>query len=435
MMKSYEHIGVKVPEILLPNDRVDMTKWSVIACDQYTSSPEYWEKVARVVGDAPSTLNLVFPEVYLKEKDKAERIENIQRHMREYLDDGLLEPCEGVIYVERRVGSKVRPGLVLALDLEKYDFSEGSKSLIRATEGTIVDRLPPRMEIRKGAPLELPHILVAIDDREGSVIEPLADEKDSLEQAYDFELMLDSGHLSGWWLDEERTERVFRALERLADPEAFKGRYGVDSDDVLLFAMGDGNHSLATAKRIWEETKDEKGVDHPSRYALVEVVNIHSDAIVFEPIHRAVFGLKGHVVDALREEFGGGLDVEEASSLEEMREKVEASEGQTCGLITPEGYRVVTFTEPSSSLSYGTLQGLLNGLLERGEASDVDYVHGTGTAEKLGQREGHAVFFMKPITKESFFRSVVVDGALPRKTFSMGEAEEKRFYTEARRIQ
>jgi len=275
-MKIISDIGIQIPQVYLPKPGTDLKKWAVIACDQFTSQPEYWNEVEKIVGDAPSTLKLTFPEVYLEKPGGEKRIESIQDNMRKYMHEGVLQPHEGLVYVERTVGGRTRRGIVLCLDLEAYDYTKGSSSLIRATEGTIVDRLPPRMKIREGALLELPHILVLIDDPNRTVIEPLQAAKSKLDKLYDFELMLESGHLAGYAVNEEFENKVVEALRGLAKPETFAAKYGIGKDrPVLLFAMGDGNHSLATAKAIWEKIKPQVGMDHPARYALVEIENVH----------------------------------------------------------------------------------------------------------------------------------------------------------------
>jgi hypothetical protein len=248
-MKIIPDLGIQIPEVYLPKPGTDLAKWAVIACDQFTSQPEYWNEVEKIVGDAPSTLKLTFPEVYLEKPGGEERIRNIQNSMRKYMDEGVLQPHDGLVYVERTVDGRTRKGIVLALDLEAYDYNKGSSSLIRATEGTIVDRLPPRIKIREGATIELPHILVLIDDPNRTVIEPLAAAKSKLEKLYDFDLMFDSGHLAGYEVNQEFEDQIVDALRGLAKPETFAAKYGIDQNQpVLLFAMGDGNHSLATAK-------------------------------------------------------------------------------------------------------------------------------------------------------------------------------------------
>jgi hypothetical protein len=281
-MRTYTDIGIQVPQIYLPRKGADLGKWAVIACDQFTSQPEYWQKVERLVCDAPSTYHLIFPEVYLEKPGEEARIRTIQEQMRSMLASGFLEMHEGLIFVERTFGAKTRRGLMLTLDLECYDYTRGSTSLIRATEGTIIERLPPRMKIRNGAALELPHILVLVDDPEHTIFEPLAAAKGGLEKLYDFDLMLGSGHLRGFAVNDTLEEKVVNALRQLALPGKFAARYNISADKpVLLYAMGDGNHSLATAKSIWERMKPEVGLNHPSRYALVEIENVHDEALEF----------------------------------------------------------------------------------------------------------------------------------------------------------
>ncbi len=305
-MKTYSDLGIRIPEVYLPKSGIDLRKWAVIAVDQFTSQPEYWDQVEKIVGDAPSTFRITLPEIYLEKPGEAARIQSIQATMRQYLDAGVLQPREGLIYVERTAGGKTRKGLMLCLDLEAYDYTRGSTSLIRATEGTIIERLPPRMKIREGAPLELPHILVLIDDPQRTVIEPIDAAKARLDKLYDFDLMLDSGHLTGYAVNEAALENaVISALRGLARPETFAAKYGLAAGQpVLLFAMGDGNHSLATAKAIWEKIRSTVGMDHPARYALVEVENVHDEGLEFEPIHRVLFGLKQDFFAALDKTFG-----------------------------------------------------------------------------------------------------------------------------------
>ena len=439
-MKIIDSIGVQIPQVLLPRQGTDLTKWAVIACDQFTSQPEYWEQAAKLVGDAPSTLNLVFPEVYLEEPGAERRIESIQKTMRQYLDDGLLVPQDGLVYVERSISSKQRKGLVLALDLERYDYSKGSQSLIRATEGTIVERLPPRMRIRQGAPLELPHILVLIDDPAGTVIEPLTKAKAQLKPLYDFDLMAGSGHLFGCLVDDPALEAgVIKALEALAQPKAFASKYGVDDDEhsVLLFAMGDGNHSLATAKAIWEKIKPQVGMNHPARYALVEIENVHDSGLEFEPIHRVLFGLKKDIFAEMDAYYSDAhFTYTPCQDRAAMLATVEASQGhpQVIGVITPQGFGVARIAMPSFNLPVGTLQAFLDGFIKSGGAEKIDYVHGEEVVCSLGAQPGNLGFYLPGMHKSDLFKTVILDGALPRKTFSMGEAHEKRFYMECRKI-
>jgi hypothetical protein len=432
-------IGFRLPRVCLPRPGIDLHKWAVVACDQYTSEPAYWQRVAQEVGDAPSTLHLIFPEVYLGAADAAARIERIQQTMRRYLADGLFVEHAGAVYVERTVGGRTRRGLMLELDLEHYDFSAGSSSLIRPTEGTMVARLAPRIEVRRSAPLELPHILVLIDDPRQTVIEPLGAAHVALPRLYDTDLMGGGGHVAGFALDDAQAVRAQQALRALAEPQAFAQRYGVPPETPpLLFAMGDGNHSLATAKSIWERAKASVGMDHPSRYALAEVVNIHDPALDFAPIHRLLFGVTADVRAALTQAFGARVTCTDVPSAAALRERVAAAGAgvrQCTGLIGPAArYTVVEIAEPPSTLAVGTWQPFIDGLIERGGAREVDYVHGDDVLVRLAQQEGCVGVHFAGIGKSELMRRVVHDGPTPRKTFSMGEAHEKRFYIEARRI-
>ncbi len=437
-MKNFDTIGVQIADVLLPKASIDLQKWATIACDQFTSEPEYWQQVSEIVRNAPSTLNLVFPEVYLEDGDSSQRIEKIQQTMRDYIAQGLFETLPHLLYVERTVEGKTRKGLILALDLENYDYNKGATSLIRATEGTIVERLPPRMKIRLGALLELPHILVLIDDPKGTVIEPLTAQKEHLTPRYDFDLMMNSGHLSGYVVEDTNLEfQVVAALEELARPEVFTAKYGLPEDTpVLLFAMGDGNHSLATAKAIWEKIKPQVGMNHPARYALVEIENVHDSGLAFEPIHRVLFDLQRNIFADMRAFYGNRYAYRPAANEAEMRIRVtQGASGQhVIGVITPEGFGTLEITEPSSNLPVGTLQAFLDDFVKNGGAVKIDYVHGDDTVVRLGKQPGHIGFFLPGMDKSDLFKTVILDGALPRKTFSMGHAHEKRFYMEARRI-
>jgi hypothetical protein len=437
-MKIYTDIGVQIPQVYLPKKGTDLTKWAVIACDQFTSQPEYWQEVEKFVGDAPSTLNLVLPEVYLEKPGEAERIQSIQANMRAYLDQGIIQPRDGLIYIERTVDNKTRNGILLCLDLERYDYTKGSTSPIRATEGTIVERLPPRMKIRRRAALELPHILVLIDDPERTVIEPVGVAKSKLEKICDFDLMLCSGHLTGYAVNTALEDKVVAALRGLASPEVFAAKYGIGNNNpVLLFAMGDGNHSLATAKAVWEEMKPRVGMDHPARYALVEIENVHDEGLEFEPIHRVLFGLRRDLFAAMKDFYGANLTFISVASAEEMVGAVDNAKGpeQVIGLIGGgKKFVVVEIANPSANLPVGTLQVFLDTFLKEGGAEKIDYVHGEEVICKQGIQPGNAGFYVPGMNKSDLFKTVILDGALPRKTFSMGEAREKRFYMECRKI-
>jgi len=439
-MRIISDIGIQIPEVYLPKPGTDLNKWAVIACDQFTSQPEYWNEVEKIVGNAPSTLNLTFPEVYLEKPGGDERIQSVQASMHKCMDEGILQPHDGLVYVERTVSGRMRKGIVLCLDLECYDYTKGSSSLIRATEGTIVDRLPPRIKIREGAALELPHIIVLIDDPNCTVIEPLSAAKSRLEKLYDFDLMLDSGHLAGYAVNAEYENKVVDALRGLAQPETFAAKYGIGKDQpVLLFAMGDGNHSLATAKAIWEKMKSQVGMDHPARYALVEIENIHDDGLGVEPIHRVLFGLKTDLFAELESTFGGNFTYKPVASADEMIKVVDSAHGEehVIGLVGGGRLRefgVVEITNASSNLPAGTIQSFLDVFLKEGGAEKIDYVHGEDVTVKLGSQPNNAGFYLPGLHKSDLFKTVILDGALPRKTFSMGEAREKRFYMEARKI-
>ncbi len=437
-MRTFDKIGVQVPRFLLPHPGIDLSKWAVVACDQFTSQPEYWEQVERLVGEHPSTLNLVFPEVYLGKPGEEQRIQRIKGEMKTYLDQNLFQAYEGFAFIERTVNQVTRRGLLACLDLEKYDYHLGSHSLIRATEGTILERLPPRMRIRQGATLELPHILVLIDDPQGTVVEPLAQLKSRLTRLYDFDLMLGGGHLTGWLVGDPAIEQqIVEALENLATPTAFSQKYGLEREEpVLLFAMGDGNHSLATAKAIWEELKDQVGMDHPSRYALVEIENIHDRGLQFQPIHRVLFGVQKPLLPFMHASFDDHFTYRSFNTAQEMIFAVDGFKGfgQAVGFVQPEGFGVLYFSHSTSNLPVGTLQPLLDSFLAGQGAQKIDYVHGEDVLVRLGSQPGNLGFYLPPMPKSDLFKTIILDGVLPRKTFSMGEAKEKRFYMEARKI-
>ncbi len=437
-MRKYEQIGVMIPDVYLPRPDVDLRKWAVIACDQFTSQPEYWQQVSELVGDDPSTYHLILPEVYLGKPEETARLTSIQQTMTRYLNEGILQQQEGLIYVERRVAGKMRKGLLLCLDLEQYDYNKGSSSLIRATEGTILDRLPPRIRIRENALLELPHILVLIDDPDHNVIEPLANHKSNMERLYRIDLMLGSGQIEGWRLADKATEvGVMRNLVELTNPDTFQKKYNFDTDKpVLLFAVGDGNHSLATAKANWEKIKPQVGMDHPARYALVEIENVHDDGLEFKPIHRVVFKVTCDLQKELQKFFPAGCSIQPVADLSSMKAAVaeSTSDHQRFGMISADGLSIVELSAPPLTLPVGNLQAFLDECLKTKGAESIDYVHGEDIVLNLGSQPGNYGFYLPAMPKSDLFRTVILDGALPRKTFSMGEAIEKRFYIEARKI-
>ena len=431
-------IGFRLPRVCLPRAGIDMRRWAVIACDQYTAEPQVWDELAQTVGDAPSTLHLILPEAYLGARDEPERIRRIQHTMRRYLAEELLHERETAVLVQRRLAAGTRRGLLLELDLEHYDFSADSTSLIRPTEGTIVARLAPRVAVRSGAALEVPHVLVLIDDPQRTVIEPLAAASDRLEKLYDTELLLGGGHVTGFAVDAALAARAVQALQALAEPQAFCARHGVPAGTPpVLFAVGDGNHSLATAKTMWDSVKARLPATHRSRYALVEVVNIHDPALDFAAIHRLLFGVRVDLRRALAGVFGNTLLCTEMASAEALRDRVRAAPQSVhaAGLIGPGArFTAVEIADPRSTLPVATFQAFIDGVLEQGGATQVDYVHGDEVLQRLAMQEGHAGFLLPAVGKSQLMQRVVREGPMPRKAFSMGEAHEKRFYVEARRI-
>lgn len=403
--------ALKTAEILLPRQGVDLSKWSVVACDQFTAQPDYWEKVEALVGDAPSALRLILPEARLGEG--AARIPAIHRAMAAYLADGTLVPAvrDGFVLTERTTPAGVRPGLVVALDLEAYDFTPSSASLIRATEGTVLERVPPRARIRAGAPLELPHVMMLIDDPADAVIGGLWARRDALRSLYDFDLMLGGGHLRGWAVEGADARDVFAAIDALAT-----------RSEGLLYAVGDGNHSLAAAKQCWLDIREtltpEQRENHPARFALVELVNLNCPALVFEPIHRALFGVDAAaLVDAYRAFLA--------------QEGADAGEGDDLVAFDGAGH---TWRFASAEHPLRRLQAFLDGYLACHPEARVDYIHGEAALRGLIDRPDALGFMPRAFDKAELFDHIRRFGALPRKTFSMGDAEEKRYYLEARRI-
>lgn len=425
MEKGFHGPAFSPADVLLPQD-CEYTKWSVVACDQYTSQPEYWDRVERFVGPAPSTLRMILPESCLDGPNVETDIMEINNTMTRSLREGRFKEFPGaLIYVERTLkNGRVRKGLVGKIDLERYDYEPGADCAVRATEGTVMSRIPPRVAVRKNAPIELPHVMLLFDDPEKTVIEPLTARKDKMTELYNFDLMEGGGHVAGWLLDAGSMALVYDAFRFLYSPQAARARYGAEGYENFQFAVGDGNHSLATAKECYERQKrltDPASWDSlPARYALCEAVDLYDDSLEFEPIHRVVFRVKGKdLLDALLKAFPG------------------AYEGKGPGHVlryvwgTAEG--CVTVPHPTSQLPVGTLQSFLDDYVPD-HGGSIDYIHGEDVARDLGSRPGNIAFLLPPMAKEELFPTVIRDGVLPRKTFSMGEANDKRFYLEARRI-
>lgn len=419
---------MKVPfkrgNILLPKN-TDMEKWSVVACDQYTSEPEYWNEVEEIVGNEPSTLKLTLPEIYLEESDVDARISKINANMEELInEDFFKEYKDSMIYLRRtQKNGKVREGLMGIVDLEGYSYEVGSKTPIRATEKTVIERIPPRVKIRENAELEFPHIMILIDDAKKEIIESLASKVTEEDVVYDFSLMKDGGHIKGYLLGENEMDFVDQKLEELADEESFNKRYDVSDKGVLLFAMGDGNHSLATAKACYEALKktmsEEEYLNHPARYALVELVNLHSEALEFEAINRVVFDTD---VDSL------------VSGLKKYYNINKDGNGQKFEIITDSLHETWYIENPKSNIAVGSIQIYLDEFLKE-NAGKVDYIHGEDVTIELTHKGSNNVgFIFDAMPKSELFKTVILDGSLPRKTFSMGHSYDKRYYLEARKI-
>ena len=400
-------IPFKRGNILLPKN-TDMTKWSVVACDQYTSEPEYWNSVREIVGSNPSTLNLTLPEIYLEESDVEERIKKINQNMEELVNmDFFNEYSDSMIYLERtQEDGKVREGLMGIVDLEDYSYEKGSQTLIRATEKTVIERIPPRVKVRENALLELPHIMILIDDEKKNVIESLKNKVTESDIVYDFDLMKNGGHIKGYLLNNETMDEVDERLECLADKDYFENKYGVKDKGILLFAMGDGNHSLATAKACYENLKKEigeKALSSKSRYALVELVNLHSDALEFEAINRVIFNTdKDKLLNSLKEYYTINKE----------------GNGQEFRVVTDNIDEAWYIENPKSNIAVGSIQMFLDDYL-KDNVGKIDYIHGEDVTKSLASKDNNVGFIFDAMAKEDLFKTVILDGALPRKTFSM----------------
>ncbi len=420
-MKAFLHKA----DILLPDfNVVDGQKWATVACDQFTSEPEYWEKTAQVVGDSPSTLNVILPEVYL-DQSKA-RIPIINETMTSYVNNILVEHKDSMIYIERvQSDGSVRHGILGVVDLEEYDYKKNSSSPIRATEGTVLERIPPRVAVRCEAEIELPHVMLLIDDEKKTVIEPCLAKKESYKLAYDFDLMQGGGHVCGRFMTAEAIERINGAIAKLADCSVLTKKYGEKCNTAkpLVFAVGDGNHSLASAKATYVQLKitlGEEALSHPSRYALVEVVNLHSEALKFEPIYRVMF------------------DVNTEFVLHKLCEFAHHQKGgypaQRIEYHSLSGSDEIYIKSPECQLTVGTLQKFIDSFVAEYPRTKVDYIHGETSLKTLARKKNAIGFLFNGMEKNELFKTVLFEGSLPRKTFSMGHAEDKRYYIESRKI-
>lgn len=426
-LMAFEKIGIRPAEILLPAENVSRETWACVACDQYTSEPEYWERADQLVGSAPSALRLILPECWLNESSI--RIPEIHAAMRRFLAEKRLVPevQHGFVLCERKIKTGTRLGLVCTVDLEAYSFLQEEEPLIRPTEQTITSRLPPRLVIRRGAPLELTHIMILIDDPEFTVLKPLQDRRDTLRKLYDFDLMGQGGHLAGWAVEKaEDLAAVDTAMNALLDQKTREA----GSHKPMLLAVGDGNHSLATAKAYWEEIRNtltpEERKTHPARFALCEIVNLHDEALVFEPIHRLLTGTDQATL------MGEWQNYAESRGMKLIRSKKD--QGHSFTVYSAIGEEQVTVEQPEGAIPCETAQRFLDDFLSRHPETEIDFIHGSDSLKKLSRRQENVGLLMPPIDKHTFFEDVIRLGVLPRKTFSMGEANEKRFYMEAKRI-
>lgn len=406
-MRNCFHAG----DILIPQ-KISMKKWSCVACDQFSSQMEYWEGVRDFVGEAPSTYHMIFPEALLRREDKTARLKSIHSHMEQYLAQGLFRNYRrSFVYLERTMeNGKVRRGLMGQIDLEEYDFEPTSAAHIRATEGTVRDRIPPRMELLRGAALEFPHVLLLCDDKKDDILSTAKEMRG--EKVYDFDLMEDGGHITGHVISGLGVSVVNSAISRYIEAT----EAGQTPGNTMSFAVGDGNHSLASAKACWEEIKPtltpEQREEHPARFALVELENIHDEAIEFEPIHRVVSTL-------------------EPESLLTILEDMSAKDGYPIQVLAGEYHETIYISREETPLALSVLQPVLDDFL-RENGGSIDYIHGEDVVRNLSKKDHTIGLILPGIEKGSLFPGVLQGGVLPRKTFSMGHAREKRYYLEGK---
>lgn len=420
-------------DILLPEESVPLNPWACIAVDQFTSQPEYWQRAEAQAAGAPSTLHIVLPEAYLGTPQGEQRLPVIRATMEDYLKNVLTRHVNGYVYVERtQMDGTVRQGLVGAVDLESYSYTPGEKLDIRPSENTVISRIPPRLKVRRGAVLETPHVMMLADDEACTVIEPIGRCKHKLPKLYDAELMLGGGNLAGWAVqDPALVVQIDAALAALGDPQAFAKRWpDAAGAPPMTLAVGDGNHSLATAKAYWEELKstlpEQERADHPARWCLAEVCNVHSPAIEIEPIHRVLFGTDGAAVKAALADFARAVGAR-------LDGDPNADGAQCFTLVDGNGATAYAFNAAPEPLAVGTVERFIGEFLQQHPGVEVDYIHGDQTARGMAGK--NAVAFLLPeFRKADLFRGVVLGGVLPRKTFSMGHAEEKRYYNECRSL-
>lgn len=424
-----KNLGLATPQIMLPNRKVNMKKWAVVACDQYNSNLEYWQDVEKIVGASPSTLNMILPEIYLEDEEEIPiKIEQTTMMMERYVADGIVEALpQGFILVERGVPQGIRTGLIGMIDLEKYDYNPDENTKIRPTEETVLERIPPRVKIRKPALLESPHILVLLNDPEKVVIEPLAAKAKKLPGLYDFELMKNGGTIKGSFVGEkEDIDGLYERLEK------------ADEKTDILFCVGDGNHSLATAKTVWNEYKqdlsEEERQDHPQRFALVEIVNLYDEGLAFEPIHRVVFNVDSNklIGDLIKIFNRKGMDAKIFFKRSSASKFINATSGQTIDFVAKGKRGYIKIENPKNELEAVNFQEVLDEYMLQDKNAKVEYIHGIDELERLCSENNNTGFVLPSLNKDSFIDVLSTQGVLPKKCFSLGEADEKRFYLESR---
>jgi uncharacterized protein (DUF1015 family) len=424
-----KNLGLATPQILLPNSKINMKKWTVIACDQYNSNIDYWQDVEKIVGNNPSTLRMILPEIYLEdEDDRQARIQETVMVMEDYVAGGVVEALpQGFILVERKLPEGTRSGLMGSIDLETYDYNPNKDTKVRPTEQTVLERIPPRVEIRKPALLESPHILVLLNDPDKSVIEPLVAKSKKLPTLYEFDLMKNGGNIKGSFIGEkEDIDGIYQRLE------------AVDAKTDILFSVGDGNHSLATAKTVWDEFKkdlsDEDKKDHPKRFALVEIINLYDDGLAFEPIHRVVFGIDSNklIGDLIRIFNVKNMDAKIFFKRSSASKLVKTISGQSIDFIAKQKKGYIKIDAPANDLEAVNFQAVLDEYLIQNPEVKVEYIHGIDELERLCDEQNTTGFVLPKLNKNSFIDVLSNQGVLPKKCFSLGEADEKRFYLECR---
>jgi uncharacterized protein (DUF1015 family) len=446
-MNTIKEYGLQIPNILLPKDNGMLGKWPVVACDQYTQDKAYWKKVNEIVDNDPSSLRLILPEVYLDEDSKETRIKKIRETMNDYLRNGVFNsPLSAMIYLERKTAyGRTRKGLITCIDLDSYEWKPFSHAKIRATEATIVERIPPRMKIRQGASLESPHIMLLVNDPDKNLIEKTGElAKNESKSLYNINLMMDAGNITGWAVptNNKLQKNILSALQ------AIKENNTDEKNFPFMFAVGDGNHSLATAKAVWDEYKAKTGkTDHPARYALVEIVNIYDTGLTFEPIHRVLYNVNyQELISFIQKKLSATL--KEYGSAKELEDAVKNSIS-FFGFVYMDNNNhnhYICLETTMTELAVSRLQPIIDNFLEQTKIDTkengknqkklpiIDYIHGSDEVFRLGKEKNAITILLPPIAKESFFQTIAHSGPLPRKSFSMGEASEKRFYMESREL-